>query len=542
MIVDDTPENLRVLSRALTDRGYRVMAFPSGALALRALESSVPDIALLDVNMPGMNGYELCEAIRALELDRRVPILFISAMQDTDAKLKAFDAGGLDYITKPFQLEEVYARVETHLELASLQRRFEEQNAMLQSAVDRERQVTDRLQREGQGRVEAQQYALEYMARMAGLAELSDLASQFDNEQDLLKACGRVARRVTGAERIDLILLDASGLRFQLIPLHAADAVAEARWMGPEEVPWLLAVLDSGAHVSDRLDDEPGGWAEHLRTDGFRSAMALAVRAGTTTVGVLCCASRFTSQFSRPAQSIVAQFAAAVGANLGLYRALKGLESSLDRADAVLVSVLPRSVSRRLKRGESQIADRVPQAGVFFCDLAGFTAYSSTTEPESVVKMLQETFSRLEERCVKHKVEKIKTIGDAFMAVSGVSVPVDNPALAITEFALDVGEFLEAHLAEKKLNLGFRIGIHVGPVLAGVIGSDRLFFDVWGDTVNFASRLESPGQNGDVRCSDAIRESLGDGWEYQDCGLIELKGKGAQQVWKLVGRAGDSAD
>ena len=110
MIVDDTPENLRVLSRALTDRGYRVMAFPSGALALRALESSVPDIALLDVNMPGMNGYELCEAIRSLQLDRRVPILFISAMQDTDAKLKAFDAGGLDYITKPFNPRELTIR------------------------------------------------------------------------------------------------------------------------------------------------------------------------------------------------------------------------------------------------------------------------------------------------------------------------------------------------------------------------------------------------------------------------------------------------
>jgi class 3 adenylate cyclase len=184
----------------------------------------------------------------------------------------------------------------------------------------------------------------------------------------------------------------------------------------------------------------------------------------------------------------------------------------------------------------------VPQAGVFFCDLAGFTAYSSTTEPERVVEMLQETFSLLEQKCVEHKVEKIKTIGDAFMAVSGVSVPVDNPGLAIAEFALAVGELLDEHLAEKKLNLGFRIGIHVGPVLAGVIGSDRLFFDVWGDTVNFASRLESSGQNGDVRCSSAIREMIGEDWGYRDCGRIELKGKGEQQVWALQGRSGESLE
>ena len=143
----------------------------------------------------------------------------------------------------------------------------------------------------------------------------------------------------------------------------------------------------------------------------------------------------------------------------------------------------------------------------------------------------------LEEACVLHQVEKIKTIGDAFMVVSGISVPVEDPILAISNFAMAAATLLEEHLGKLGVGLGFRIGVHAGSVIAGVIGSDRLFFDVWGDTVNFASRLESSGKHGEVRCSVRIREGLGEGWRFEDCGVIPLKGKGEQQVWKLLGPA-----
>ena len=177
---------------------------------------------------------------------------------------------------------------------------------------------------------------------------------------------------------------------------------------------------------------------------------------------------------------------------------------------------------------------------MFFCDLAGFTEYSARTEPEQVVAMLQETFSLLEQVCVKHRVEKIKTIGDAFMAVSGVSTKVEDPIETIASFALEAADLLRDHLRllrmSGELGLDFRVGIHAGSVLAGILGSDRLFFDIWGDTVNLASRLESAANLGEINCSDTIRTELGEGWSFADRGLLELKGKGKQQVWVLLGR------
>lgn len=410
----------------------------------------------------------------------------------------------------------------------------QERSALLARMVEEERVFTQRLRRESIGRIEAQQYFLEHMARVAGLSEFSQMCAQQDSEHGLLVACAKVARRVSAADYIELVLLDDSGARYRRILLHEKEGVDNSSWGAAETVPWSIGVLEHGTRLVMDSAEEQTPWARHLHERNFRSGLALTVQAGPTTVGVLTVASQFTTHFDKMGQSIIGEFAASIGANLGLIHALAHLESNLDRADAVLVSVLPPAVSARLKRGESQIADRIPVAGVFFCDLAGFTAYSAELEPEEVVSMLQATFSLLEEACVVCQVEKIKTIGDAFMVVSGASIPVDDPIEAIARFAHLASELLDKHLLAVDAGLGFRIGIHAGPVLAGVIGSDRLSFDIWGDTVNFASRLESSGAHGEVRCSNAIRESLGDRWSFRDCGRIAMKGKGERQVWELL--------
>ncbi len=418
----------------------------------------------------------------------------------------------------------------------------QEQSVHLARSVEEERIFSKQLRRESVGRIEAQQYFVEHMARVAGLTEFSQLCTQQDSEHGLLLACSVVSRRVTGSEYVELVLLDDSGVRFRRILLHERGGVDASSWGDAETVPWSHAVLQEGTQWVNDSAQEQTPWAVYLKEQGFRSGFALPVHAGPTTVGVLTVASQFSAHYDRMSKNLISEFAAAIGANLGLNHALAHLESNLDRADAVLVSVLPPAVSARLKGGESQIADRVPVAGVFFCDLAGFTAYSSTLEPEVVVDMLQHTFSLLEEACVMHEVEKIKTIGDAFMAVSGVSVPVDDPIEAIARFSMEVAARLTKHLSALDQGLGFRIGIHAGPVLAGVIGSDRLSFDIWGDTVNFASRLESSGAHGEVHCSDVVRVGLGDAWRFRDCGLIAMKGKGEQQVWALLGPAEDSVE
>ena len=135
LVVDDTPANVQLLVRMLGDRGYSVQAVLSGELALQAARESAPDLILLDINMPGMNGYEVCEQLRADEVLRDIPVIFLSALNETGDKVKAFSVGGVDYVTKPFQLDEVYARVETHLNLRRLQRQLNDHNEHLELLV-----------------------------------------------------------------------------------------------------------------------------------------------------------------------------------------------------------------------------------------------------------------------------------------------------------------------------------------------------------------------------------------------------------------------
>lgn len=126
MVVDDTPANLTILKEMLEDEGYRVVAFPRGIMALNAAVKSPPDLILLDIRMPDMDGFEVCRRLKADEvLNKEIPVLFISALTETTDKISAFSAGGVDYITKPFQFEEVYARVKTHIELSRLKRQLQ---------------------------------------------------------------------------------------------------------------------------------------------------------------------------------------------------------------------------------------------------------------------------------------------------------------------------------------------------------------------------------------------------------------------------------
>lgn len=143
LVVDDTPANLQLLTGMLKDRGYRVRPVPSGQLAIQAIQNQKPDLILLDINMPEMNGYEVCKHLKSDAALKDIPVLFISALDETSDKVKAFAAGGVDYVTKPFQFEEVEARVQTHLTLSRLQIALETQNRQLQAALEQLRKMEE---------------------------------------------------------------------------------------------------------------------------------------------------------------------------------------------------------------------------------------------------------------------------------------------------------------------------------------------------------------------------------------------------------------
>jgi class 3 adenylate cyclase/CheY-like chemotaxis protein len=366
LVVDDTPDNVRLLSKILTEQGYQVRKALNGPRAISTAQELPPNLILLDVMMPEMNGYEVCAQLKASPITSSIPVIFLSALDDVSDKVKAFEVGAVDYITKPFQDREVLARVANQLTIQNQQKLLQEQTEKLEELVRR-------LQNEIQER--------------------------------------------------------------------------------------------EGVELALRIAQE--------------------------------------------------------------------------KSDRLLLNILPAAIVENLKKGENTEAERFESATVLFADIVGFTSIAARMSPQELVNLLNQIFSKFDELTEKHGLEKIKTSGDAYMVVGGVPVPKADRAEAIADMALD----MQAAIADFKTDTGelfqIRVGIHIGPVVAGVIGTKKFIYDLWGDTVNVASRMESQGLPGYIQVTAAIYENLKDRYVLEERGAIEVKGKGEEIVYWLKGKKTD---
>ena len=196
------------------------------------------------------------------------------------------------------------------------------------------------------------------------------------------------------------------------------------------------------------------------------------------------------------------------------------------RAEELLLNVLPASIAERLKRGQRPIADGFPRVSVLFADIVGFTKMSERVTPVELVDRLNRMFSSFDDLADKLKLEKIKTIGDAYMVAGGLHSHEYDHAQTIAEMALAMQRRALEFSREFGEELSIRIGIHTGPVVAGVIGKRKFIYDVWGDTVNTASRMESHGEPGTVHVTEETRQLLKDMYVLTPRGEITVKGKG----------------
>lgn len=362
LVVDDVPNNIRFLSNFLTEQGYGVRKAINGEMALKAVKALVPDLVLLDVNMPDMSGYDVCSKLKTDASTCSIPIIFLSAGNDVFDKVKAFKVGGVDYITKPFQLEEVLVRIQTHLKVQSLQEKLEARNDELQQTIT------------------------------------------------------------------------------ALQKTQAALEVSEA----------------------------------HLR-------------------------------------------------------------ESQERSERLLLNILPSPIAERLKQDTSAIAEQFDEVTILFGDIVGFTPLSTRIKPAKLVNLLNEIFSTFDELTEKHGLEKIKTIGDAYMVVGGLPIAKQDHAESIAQMALDMQIAIAQFQAKYNEQLQIRIGINTGSVVAGVIGMKKFIYDLWGDAVNVASRMESSGLPDKIQVTEATYERLKEQYEFEKRGQIAVKGKGEITSYWLVG-------
>ena len=220
-------------------------------------------------------------------------------------------------------------------------------------------------------------------------------------------------------------------------------------------------------------------------------------------------------------------------------RAEAELAAEHTRSEHLLTNVLPVPVARRLKAGEEPIADRVAAASVLFADIVDFTPLASRLPAEEVVTLLDAVFTRLDRLVDEHGLEKIKTIGDAYMVAAGLPSPRADHAQALARFALAARDGVaEPHDSEPRLQL--RIGIASGPVVAGVIGRRRFLYDLWGDTVNTAARMESHGVPGRIQITESTRRLLGDDFDCQERGVVDIKGKGQMRTYFVEPASGSN--
>ncbi|MCU0542300.1 MAG: response regulator [Oscillatoriaceae cyanobacterium Prado104] len=658
LIVDDTPDNLRLLSTMLAAHGYQVRKAINGKLALQGAEIAPPDLILLDINMPDMNGYEVCEKLKANAKTQDIPVIFISALDDVVEKVKAFQVGGVDYITKPFQIEEVLARLENQLALRSLQCKLQQQarelhdrNARLQQEIAERQRAEEEIRflletTRAIGEAADFHSALEVILHQVGATIGWDLGEAWipDAERMMLESSrGWYASntnmnefrhhseklrfpmdiglpgRVWASKKPEWVEDMSQGypdfIRTQIaqdigfkagfgVPILVGEEVLAVlvffKILPAPKDPRFLDIFNViGSQLGSLIQRKQAEEALRIAEERYHSIVENAMEGifQSTPSGrylsanpalaklygydspeeLMSCIKNISDQLyvhpdrrkefvaAMEADNAVSGFESMVrrkddrkiwvSENVRAVRDAKGvllyyegtvsditerknaqeaLKFQQEQTEALLLNILPKPIAERLKQEQSTIADSFAQVSVLFADIVGFTELSARKSPRELVKQLNVIFSHFDQLAEKHGVEKIKTIGDAYMVVGGLPTPRNDHAEAIAKMALGMQEKIAKLSAETGERLAIRIGINSGPVVAGVIGVSKFTYDLWGDTVNVAARMEATGFAGNIQVTDATYKLLKDKYLLEKRGTIPVKGKGDMVTYWLV--------
>ncbi|MBD0345085.1 MAG: response regulator [Coleofasciculus sp. Co-bin14] len=480
LIVDDNPDNLELLFFYLNDSDFTIEVAKDGKTAIHKVEEAPPDIILLDVMMPGIDGFETCRRLKANQTTKDIPVIFMTALSETVDKVKGFDVGAVDYITKPIQPEDLIARVTTHLTIRNLNRSLVEQNQRLQQ------EIKERQQKEEELRLANQAIAASSDGIVIADARKPDMPITYVN---------LAFERLTGYEAKEVV---GRNCRF----LQGSDTEQPA-------LKELRQALRDGRGCKVVLSN--------YRKDGTLFWNELSISPIYDADGNL---THFVGIQSDITERKVAQ---------------EALRYQQEQTENLLLNILPKPIADRLKLEPSTIADSFEEVSVLFADLVGFTEFSSPRSAKQLVEVLNVIFSEFDQLADQLGLEKIKTIGDAYMVVAGLPTPRKDHAEAIAQMALDMQQALTKVNAKTGQSFNMRIGINSGSVVAGVIGLKKFSYDLWGDTVNTASRMESLGIPGEIQVTAETYKRLPDKYLLEERGVISVKGKGEMTTYLLKG-------
>ena len=222
-------------------------------------------------------------------------------------------------------------------------------------------------------------------------------------------------------------------------------------------------------------------------------------------------------------------------------RAEAAMEAEYERSERLLANILPATIADRLKEPtRTVIADKYEDASILFADIAGYTKRASDTAPAELVRFLDRLYTDLDALVDRHGLEKVKPSGDSYMVVSGVPIPRADHIEALARLALDMAEAVAGLKDPQGRDVPLRIGMATGPVVAGVVGAKKFFYDVWGDAVNVAARMETTDVEGRIQVPDNVYQRLRHAFEFEERGVVDVKGKGPMHTWYLVGQRAEA--
>jgi adenylate cyclase len=267
---------------------------------------------------------------------------------------------------------------------------------------------------------------------------------------------------------------------------------------------------------------------------GLRSAFGIPILSDDRVLAILIFYKDKVLEFQPRLLELVNAVATQLGALIKRKQAEAALRLQQEQTERLLLNILPKPIADRLQKEQKLIADHFDEVSVLFADLVGFTEFSSHKSPTQLVEILNDIFSEFDRLSELHGLEKIKTIGDAYMVVGGLPTPREDHALAIALLALEMQASLKRFNLKTGENFQLRIGIHSGSVVAGIIGISKFSYDLWGDTVNVASRMESNGSPGKIQVTAVTHEALKEQFVFEERGPIVIKGKGKMLTYWLI--------
>jgi adenylate cyclase len=467
----------------ILDAHYRLELSYDTVVSLELLKSHEVALILIEANLFVEIGYDFCQQLKGQRWSRDIPIIVVGD-RDPQQIATAFDAGAQDYLSLPLFAEEVIARLQARLSDYRRGQQLSQQNQLLLAEVRERKQAEEALQR----------------------AE-TKYRRIFENATEGIFQTSREGRYIS----VNPALAKMYGYGSPDELMQAITNVGKELYVEPQRRAELVVYLE-------QFDQIEGSESEIYRQDGSKIWISETIRKVYDESGNF-------------------QYYEGIVHDITEQRQMEmELRQQRQQADRLLGNILPYQIANRLKVGSKSIAENYDSVTVLFADLVQFTAASGQMEAQKLVKLLNEIFSAFDRLAEKYGLEKIKTIGDAYMAAAGLPTPRADHVDAVASMALEMQTVIKQFERPDGQPFQLRIGISTGPVIAGVIGVRKFAYDLWGDTVNLASRMESTGIPGKIQVTAEVYERLHHLYYLEPRGAVFIKGRGNMESYWLLSR------